>query len=106
MWHSFPGQKFSIINKSAAVSAQRARERISAAAYWQLSILLFVMTAWGLHEEDVEHRTPNLMRDQQLFQCPVCDRQRVAPPDADLTCRGRIVRRHSEEQMIPVGRRN
>jgi hypothetical protein len=73
-----------------------------------MMIVLISVMSWGLHAEDWENIKPplRLMRNQQLFQCPVCDRQKVAPFGTTLNCQGRGKNHHPEERMIPLGRGN
>ena len=69
----------------------------------RLIILLFAAAVWGLHEEDVKKRLRGLRPNAQLLQCPVCDRQKVVFSGATRVCRGHLMRRHPEEQMILLG---
>ncbi|HEX4094156.1 MAG TPA: hypothetical protein VHZ33_36030 [Trebonia sp.] len=106
MWHHFPPPKLSIVRGSAKFQGWRAEVPMSAAAHWRLMVFLFFMAAWGLYEEDSDDWIPPLEGDRQLFQCPRCNRQKVASFEADLDCEGRLIHRHPKEAMVPVGRNN
>jgi hypothetical protein len=82
----------------------RHQKQASCAKYWRLTLLLFAVAVWGLNEEDIHNHLPSIKLNRELFQCPICDRQKVAPSDATQTCQGTAFHRHPEEQMVPMSR--
>jgi hypothetical protein len=106
VWHPFSRSNSSMVNKLGSGSEPQRREQVPVTVYWQLIIPVFAMAAWGLYEEDVENKLRSLLSNRRLFQCPVCDRQKVAVLGKTRTCSGRGLHHHRKELMIAVGRRD